>query len=142
MVAEQRTTEASTVPTTSQQHQSHAHVDWSVKGVVSTGAMLLFGTATAVLTKAGTFTLRIIHHALVDLTTPPSIAYELEAVGRYGVVEHFEKPWALTAVMFLGMSLCLPVAYYHKLRDQDEHQQHMHAGPVQQPILRRVRGVL
>lgn len=66
-------------------------------------------------------------------------AYELEAVGRYGVVEHFEKPWALTAVMFLGMSLCLPVAYYHKLREQDEHQQHIHAGPVQQPILRRVR---
>lgn len=68
-------------------------------------------------------------------------AYELEAVGRYGVVEHFEKPWALTAVMFLGMSLCLPVAYYYKLREQDEHQQHMHAPALQQPILRRVRTV-
>lgn len=63
MVAEQRTTEASTVPATSQQQQSHAHTNWSVRGVVSTGAMLLFGTATAILTKAGTYGGTTVCHA-------------------------------------------------------------------------------
>lgn len=69
------------------------NVPWA--GALATAAMLASGTATAVLTKA---------------------AYELESVGLSGVPTHFEKPWALTATMFLGMALCLPVAYYQKYK--------------------------
>ncbi len=40
--------------------------------------------------------------------------YELRGVGRDGEHKSFEKPWAMTCVMFLGMSLCLPLAYYQQ----------------------------
>lgn len=38
--------------------------------------------------------------------------YDLDGVGRDGEVKHFTKPWAMTTVMFLGMTFCLPLAYY------------------------------
>lgn len=41
-----------------------------------------------------------------------SAVYDLDGVGRDGEVKHFEKPWAMTTVMFLGMTFCLPLAYY------------------------------
>lgn len=40
------------------------------------------------------------------------IVYELEGVGRNGAMKHFEKPWAMTTVMFCGMSFCLPLAFF------------------------------
>ena len=42
--------------------------------------------------------------------------YELHGVGRHGKQKPFEKPWAMTCVMFLGMSLCLPLAYYQQFQ--------------------------
>lgn len=37
--------------------------------------------------------------------------YQEEAVGLDGRTKPFAKPWAQTIIMFLGMALCLPVAY-------------------------------
>ena len=42
--------------------------------------------------------------------------YELEGVGLDGHVKFFTKPWAMTTVMFLGMSFCLPLAYLEEAR--------------------------
>lgn len=66
-------------------------------GMLAAPTMLLTGTAAAVLTKA---------------------AYELESIGIDGAVHHFEKPWALTATMFLGMAMALPVAYWQKYKQR------------------------
>lgn len=44
-------------------------------------------------------------------------------MGADGTLHHFEKPWALTATMFLGMALCLPLAYGEKYRDRRQQQQ-------------------
>ena len=38
--------------------------------------------------------------------------YDLDGIGRDGEIKHFEKPWAMTTVMFLGMAFCIPLAYY------------------------------
>ena len=37
--------------------------------------------------------------------------YELHAPGRGGVVKPFHKPWACTAMMFVGMTFCLPLSW-------------------------------
>ena len=37
--------------------------------------------------------------------------YELDAPGIDGEVKNFEKPWAMTTVMFVAMTCCLPLAY-------------------------------
>lgn len=37
--------------------------------------------------------------------------YELDAPGIDGKVKNFEKPWAMTTVMFVAMTCCLPLAY-------------------------------
>lgn len=166
--------------------------NWS--GWISTTAMLISGTATAVLTKMGACGWVLLHESrgrgsthvtlaapprqsLCDLvapnkmhprhpgasqvrirdrgcqqlrrhpTTTPTLsfwslahrcprlpdctqrnflhraAYELESVGTDGTLHHFEKPWALTATMFLGMALCLPVAYAEKYRERRKQQQ-------------------
>ena len=42
--------------------------------------------------------------------------YELQGPGIDGKNEYFTKPWAMTTVMFLGMSLCLPFAYWDDLK--------------------------
>ena len=53
-----------------------------------------------------------------DCVKPPptcSLAgavYEIEAPGRDGKLKPFEKPWACTAMMFVGMTFCLPLAYW------------------------------
>lgn len=43
-------------------------------------------------------------------------AYELNGTGRDGKEKNFTKPWCMTTVMFLGMSLCLPLAYLEERR--------------------------
>eukprot|EP00198_Chlamydomonas_reinhardtii_P009570 XP_001698907.1 predicted protein [Chlamydomonas reinhardtii] len=40
--------------------------------------------------------------------------YELKSVGKDGEEKYFRKPWAMTTLMFLGMSFCLPLAYYQE----------------------------
>ena len=42
----------------------------------------------------------------------PRAVYEIEAPGRDGKMKPFEKPWACTAMMFVGMTFCLPIAYW------------------------------
>ena len=42
--------------------------------------------------------------------------YELEGEGSDGQRKFFTKPWAMTTVMFLGMSFCLPLAYLEQWR--------------------------
>ena len=37
-------------------------------------------------------------------------------MGRDGKLKVFAKPWAMTTVMFLGMSICLPLAYLEEAR--------------------------
>lgn len=37
-------------------------------------------------------------------------------MGRDGKEKNFTKPWCMTTVMFLGMSLCLPLAYLEEHR--------------------------
>ena len=42
--------------------------------------------------------------------------YELEGEGLDHRHKYFTKPWAMTTVMFLGMSFCLPLAYLEQWR--------------------------
>ena len=44
--------------------------------------------------------------------------YELRGPGLDGRAKQFEKPWAMTGVMFLGMSLCLPIALVQDRRQR------------------------
>lgn len=44
-------------------------------------------------------------HALV------CAVYEVQSEGLDGEVKFFRKPWAMTTIMFMGMSLCLPLAF-------------------------------
>lgn len=37
--------------------------------------------------------------------------YEVQSEGLDGDVKFFRKPWAMTTIMFMGMSLCLPLAF-------------------------------
>ena len=46
----------------------------------------------------------------------PAAVYELEGEGLDGQRKFFTKPWAMTTVMFLGMSFCLPLAYLEQWR--------------------------
>ena len=50
------------------------------------------------------------------LALPPFAVYELKGPGKDGKEEYFTKPWAMTTVMFLGMTLCLPLAYWEDLK--------------------------
>lgn len=43
--------------------------------------------------------------------------YELEGEGIGGEKQFFRKPWFMTTLMFLGMSLCLPLAYLEERID-------------------------
>lgn len=43
--------------------------------------------------------------------------YELEGEGIDGRQQYFRKPWFMTTLMFLGMSLCLPLAYLEERLD-------------------------
>lgn len=44
------------------------------------------------------------------------IAYELVGVGRDGEKKLFRKPWMMATIMFIGMSFCLPIAYWEQRR--------------------------
>lgn len=44
--------------------------------------------------------------------------YELKGVGPDGTEKYFIKPWTMVTVMFLGMSLSLPLAYLEQWREE------------------------
>lgn len=60
------------------------------------GGLILFGTTTSLFAK---------------------IVYELKSVGSDGQEKYFHKPWAMTTLMFVGMSFCLPLSY---MKDQKQ----------------------
>ncbi|GFR52029.1 hypothetical protein Agub_g14418 [Astrephomene gubernaculifera] len=74
---------------------------------VSVSSLLVFGTTTSLLAK---------------------IVYELKSVGKDGEEKYFRKPWAMTSIMFLGMSMCLPLAYYQERRTKKR-------SPAEDPLL-------
>jgi hypothetical protein len=51
--------------------------------------------------------------------------YQLEAPDCSGTAKPFEKPWLQTALMFVAMALCLPIAWIQQ-KWQARHQQHQH----------------
>lgn len=59
------------------------------------GGLIVFGTTTSLFAK---------------------IVYELQSKGSNGEIKYFHKPWAMTSIMFIGMSFCLPLAYYQERR--------------------------
>ncbi|GAB4819565.1 hypothetical protein N2152v2_006611 [Parachlorella kessleri] len=61
------------------------------------GGLIFFGTVTSLAAK---------------------YVYELDSEGRSGQHKLFEKPWAMTTVMFLGMTFCLPLAYLAEYRSK------------------------
>lgn len=50
------------------------------------------------------------------------VVYELDGIGRDGTEKTFEKPWAMTTVMFLGMTFCLPLAYFNEWHQKRKSQ--------------------
>ena len=58
--------------------------------------------------------------------------YELQGVGRDGQLKLFQKPWAMTCIMFLGMSCCLPLAYYQQIQARRRRDA---AAEAHQPLL-------
>jgi len=68
-----------------------------VGATLSVSGLVFFGTITSLAAK---------------------IVYDLDGIGRDGVLKNFEKPWAMTTVMFLGMTFCLPLAYYVEHREK------------------------
>lgn len=49
--------------------------------------------------------------------------YELQGPGKDGYEKFFTKPWAMTTVMFLGMSFCLPWAYWEEYKHKRQARQ-------------------
>jgi drug/metabolite transporter (DMT)-like permease len=72
---------------------------------------------------------------LITFGTLTSLAakavYELDGTTRRGEHVLFQKPWAMTSVMFLGMSLCLPLAYWQQWKAKKLRE----AGRISEPLL-------
>ncbi|KAL3147971.1 hypothetical protein ABBQ38_014266 [Trebouxia sp. C0009 RCD-2024] len=87
-----------------------------VKTGLSITGLLVFGTTTSLFAK---------------------IVYELQGPDRQGNMKFFTKPWAMTTVMFLGMSFCLPWAYWeeHKHKKQAREALSSGNGGVTDPLL-------
>lgn len=61
--------------------------------------------------------------------------YELQGPGKDGQDKFFTKPWAMTTIMFLGMSFCLPWAYWEEYKHKQQAQRALenangHAEPL------------
>ncbi|GAQ82300.1 hypothetical protein KFL_001070060 [Klebsormidium nitens] len=69
----------------------------SVGSAASITGLLVFGTTTSLLAK---------------------IVYELRGEGSGGEAKYFVKPWTMVTVMFLGMSLSLPLAYMEQWAEE------------------------
>lgn len=62
------------------------------------------------------------------------IIYGLKGEGRDGSTKYFRKPWANTAVMFLGMAACLPVSFINA-RVQKAKKEKGNTSSSEQPLL-------
>eukprot|EP00775_Hariotina_reticulata_P005859 gene5859-6100_t len=82
----------------------HAGKAFSVSGLI------FFGTITSLFAK---------------------VVYELTGVGLDGKEKLFQKPWCMTATMFIGMSFCLPVAFYKEWKDEQQKKKE----DLEQPLL-------
>ena len=65
----------------------------------------------------------------------PCAVYELDGPGRDGKVKLFEKPWAMSTVMFLGMTFCLPLAYWAERKEARRRKAAAAAGEAAEPLL-------
>lgn len=54
--------------------------------------------------------------------------YQLEAPDCSGNVKKFEKPWLQTALMFIAMALCLPIAWIQQKWENKHHKQQQQQG--------------
>ena len=62
--------------------------------------------------------------------------YELQGPGKDGHEKLFTKPWAMTTIMFLGMSFCLPWAYWEESKHKRQAQQALsNANGSAEPLL-------
>eukprot|EP00199_Chlamydomonas_sp_CCMP681_P000784 CAMPEP_0119110376 /NCGR_PEP_ID=MMETSP1180-20130426/29240_1 /TAXON_ID=3052 ORGANISM="Chlamydomonas cf sp, Strain CCMP681" /NCGR_SAMPLE_ID=MMETSP1180 /ASSEMBLY_ACC=CAM_ASM_000741 /LENGTH=458 /DNA_ID=CAMNT_0007096685 /DNA_START=1 /DNA_END=1377 /DNA_ORIENTATION=+ len=66
----------------------------------SVGGLLVFGTTTSLFAK---------------------LVYEIPSVGADGETKLFTKPWAMTSLMFIGMSFCLPLALWIERKQRAQH---------------------
>lgn len=63
--------------------------------------------------------------------------YELQGPDKNGHMQYFTKPWAMTTVMFLGMSFCLPWAYWEEYKHKKQAKEALQAanGHITEPLL-------
>ena len=62
--------------------------------------------------------------------------YELQGPDKHGHMHYFTKPWAMTTVMFLGMSFCLPWAYWEEYQNNKRAKAALEsAGDLQDSLL-------
>eukprot|EP01025_Chloroclados_australasicus_P033081 TRINITY_DN3360_c0_g3_i2.p1 TRINITY_DN3360_c0_g3~~TRINITY_DN3360_c0_g3_i2.p1 ORF type:complete len:541 (+),score=49.39 TRINITY_DN3360_c0_g3_i2:204-1625(+) len=83
----------------------------------SVAGLLMFGTTTSLLAK---------------------IVYELQGEGISGEQKYFRKPWAMTTIMFIGMTLCLPLAYLEKKTQKQSHLSNSNDSQNNQKIDKRI----
>ena len=117
-----------------------------LKTGLSITGLLVFGTTTSLLAKIGKKldpTLQsarsrrlpcVVHSS--DLTIWGAV-YELQGPDKQGNTQFFTKPWAMTTVMFLGMSFCLPWAYWQEYKHKRQAQEALTSGngDVRDPLL-------
>lgn len=77
----------------------------------SVSGLILFGTTTSLFAK---------------------IVYELKSSGLDGEEKLFQKPWCMTTVMFIGMTFCLPLAYW---KSGMEHKGRKGTADDEQPLI-------
>lgn len=73
-------------------------------------------------------------HTILPATVLCAV-YELDGVGRDGQRKLFEKPWAMTTVMFCGMTFCLPLAYWVEYQEKCKRKAAAAAGEAAEPLL-------
>jgi len=63
--------------------------------------------------------------------------YELQGPDKNGHMQYFTKPWAMTTVMFLGMSFCLPWAYWEEYKHKKQAKEALQSanGDIRDPLL-------
>lgn len=114
-----------------------------LKTGLSITGLLVFGTTTSLFAKIGKTpdtTLQsargpcIVHNMSSTIWVA---VYELQGPDKQGNMKFFTKPWAMTTVMFLGMSFCLPWAYWqeHKHKRQAQEALTSGNGSVGDPLL-------
>lgn len=87
-----------------------------LKTGLSITGLLVFGTTTSLFAK---------------------IVYELQGPDKDGHMQYFTKPWAMTTVMFLGMSFCLPWAYWEEYKHKKQAKEALQSanGGIRDPLL-------